>query len=483
MALSRGESMRIGMSALVVSFLVLNACTNHGSQNSAGTDSAKLDKVYDGQVIDASSLITHSVVPIAGKTFDKSDFSCTGIVLSPSVILTAAHCVTDPKGAAKGYTLTPDLLSVYDFFTPGVKQIYAESVIVNPGYIKSLKVLGTQTGIDPAFDGNDMALIKLKENLPADYKPVQINKDVNSIFKEQLSIAGFGLHSLKPSDGLDGDLRAGPITVNATDKSADHLVVTMNEDNKPTEIHVSGEAANTNYSRILQFTKHDKNASICHGDSGGPLYYEKNGKINLVAINVTIMSPNDLPCAKDPTDTESSTLLVADNLRFVAASFKQMTKTDLPDVTVLKATEDVNSFDYYFAHSITSASNPWLDLRSLTLVHVTYDLDPTIMTFLLPVPSGEDPCATAGADLQEVLMLAADDDGKMDGASPFTIRRMTVQGGQYLIPKSSFDTRIKANGSNLQVVALTPEGFVGSTMAQADCHFTTTIGDGSTASK
>ncbi|MDQ0509743.1 S1 family peptidase [Ancylobacter amanitiformis] len=114
--------------------------------------------------------------------------SCTGVVLAPNVLLTAAHCVQPAADYA-----------VVVFEPAGPRLIPVSRIAVHPGF-------------DPAsFDTRrptpDLAVVKLSAALPADFRPATLTGEIAlPARRTAFTLAGFGV--VKDGDGKSaGTLR------------------------------------------------------------------------------------------------------------------------------------------------------------------------------------------------------------------------------------------------------------------------------------
>ena len=147
---------------------------------------------------------------------------CTGTVLSPTVIVTAAHCTAGSKQIAVAY---------FEDGRPILQQVSA--VARNPGFSSNSAV------------SVDVALLRLNESLPGRFRPVtmdtgQAGREVG----ETLTIAGFGLAEEKDFKSA-GTLRTARVD----------LLPKL-------------------YPRFLRLGKTGSldDLAICKGDSGGPVF-------------------------------------------------------------------------------------------------------------------------------------------------------------------------------------------------------------------
>jgi len=156
-------------------------------------------------------------------------YSCAGTLLTPDIVLTAAHCVDDmiPKVVQTGR------FSWNDEF--GVETFEIAEKYIHPNFIKN-------------FFYNDVALVKLKGRASA--KPARLNLGKRSVkVGDVITIIGWG----KTSDGgkPSSDLLETKVSV------------------------ISKEKCKKSYGSIVSssmFCSHTKGRDACQGDSGGPAF-------------------------------------------------------------------------------------------------------------------------------------------------------------------------------------------------------------------
>lgn len=149
---------------------------------------------------------------------------CSGIVLAPDVIATAAHCLT---GAAEYRAHWRD-----ERGEPVLAAIAA--IVVHPDY--------DPRAIETRRRSIDLALARLAEPLPARFVPALLDASSASA-AERVVLAGFGVETESDARGLtSGTFRAATLDV----------------------VEPYGP------SRILVWLS-GRGAGACHGDSGGPI--------------------------------------------------------------------------------------------------------------------------------------------------------------------------------------------------------------------
>jgi secreted trypsin-like serine protease len=170
------------------------------------------------------SLARHAVMVL-----DDHGHMCTGAVIAPKSILTAAHCVTDGTDW-RIFWRSPDDQPV--FTKP-------YSVRVHPGYVRNTH--------DTQSRSIDLAIVTLEEPLPAPFAPIGLS-DVTAVAPgDSISVAGFGFSEEKNRKTL-GTMRRADLSVIEPFGHSSILV------------WLSDPSAN--------------GAGGCQGDSGGPLLYQ-----------------------------------------------------------------------------------------------------------------------------------------------------------------------------------------------------------------
>ena len=182
------------------------------------------------------SPLADSLVMVLNRSGREAGF-CTGVVLAPTVVMTAAHCV--PLGAdlrvhfvAAGGA--PVLLPVTD-------------VERHPGY-RADAIRTRQRSID-------LALIRLRDPLPQRFVPVALSGDSATTPGERFTLSGYGV-------GREGDAASSG------------------------QLRSTDLAARLPVSSLLLWAEDPgrRGAGACTGDSGGPL--TRLGETRVVALAV-----------------------------------------------------------------------------------------------------------------------------------------------------------------------------------------------------
>jgi secreted trypsin-like serine protease len=187
---------------------------------------------------------------------------CTGEVISPHVVLTAAHCTggEDP-------TVTNTVYHVY----PGPDLTKATAADLLP--VKEAH-FNPQFSVNNLEGGNDIGVVILQNAMPTTITPLTMNRtslDAPSMDGKQVRFVGYGLDNATAQTG------AG-VKRQTTTTMADHTA------------------------SLLHFT--DGLHETCNGDSGGPAFMTMGGKEVIVGLT----SFGDVNCAQGGYDTRVDAL-------------------------------------------------------------------------------------------------------------------------------------------------------------------------------
>lgn len=181
---------------------------------------------------------------------------CTGSVLSPKLILTAAHCVRGLETSDVQINFSGHSVKMEDQFNPATR------ITDVAAKFNTIQVKGIE--IHPSYDGSgnhDLAVLALTSDAPATAIPVTLlpdqylNKAANQTTFEgqtkQVLLLGYGLISEAPSTDTD--------VLRSTVVNADFI-------------------------NNLVVTDQTKGSGGCNGDSGGPAFTEIEGVTYQVGV-------------------------------------------------------------------------------------------------------------------------------------------------------------------------------------------------------
>ncbi len=218
---------------------------------------------------------------IGGNLADKNSYrstvyngSCTGTKIGPKTLLFAAHCFldSDTRRLKTQYSNNARFIleTHYGVFYP----VTVENVYTHPTYAAELIRLARvrQSDFSVGSGSYDVAIMKIKEETPSipvgtiDYSPSEIGDDV--------IIGGYGCEDTA--------------TILSKTKGHRFKVAAVKVEPDPQISRVQGQNSANMY-RFNFFTtgikKDARAASICPGDSGGPVY--RNRKV--IGVNATYL--------------------------------------------------------------------------------------------------------------------------------------------------------------------------------------------------
>ena len=224
------------ISALFALAALINFTACQKNVNSTYAMGADTAKIIGGEVVQPSDIVANSTVALKYIEGQNAYAMCTGTLIAPNLVLTAAHCL---RGMGK------DSLRIG--FSIDVKnQLDAETMYEVADYT-----------IHPQYGNrlNDVALIALAKTAPAPYKPVAIVSDKFSMTVGMpMLLAGYGV--INDMTGADTD---------ALRKVTVPMAKILDKEN-------------------ILVTDQTKSTGACNGDSGGPAYLEKDGVLFVYGI-------------------------------------------------------------------------------------------------------------------------------------------------------------------------------------------------------
>lgn len=164
---------------------------------------------------------------------------CTASLIGKNTALTAAHCVQ--KG-----TYAPVMIFGPNVRSPDSVHLPVTGVSVNPDWQKKQ---------GRGMDQGDIAVVKFAGKIPPGYHPATMDSPNSEIKKGDAAIlAGYGVSNARTHEGA-GILRKTSVAVDSVRKGKSEMVLDQS---------------------------HGRGA--CHGDSGGPAYFQRGKKMVLGGV-------------------------------------------------------------------------------------------------------------------------------------------------------------------------------------------------------
>lgn len=225
-----------------------------------------------GEPVYYNEPISRSIVRISNPSNRKT--FCSGVLISPNVILTAAHC---EKPSVDSYFIN------IDPYTSSGSGYSVKKFIKHPNYNRD------------DFKSSDLALIILDTNV-YNPQPISLHRNEFSNFQDtsgEIFLFGFGVH-------IDKDKNIAPSTLRTATKE-----------------RFSFEDGN------LILDQND-NIGLCYGDSGGPVMLKTSSeKFVIIAINRSVGTKKNAGI-NDPKNcsTESHSTLIYPYLEWIKKEIK-----------------------------------------------------------------------------------------------------------------------------------------------------------------
>jgi secreted trypsin-like serine protease len=225
------------LSALFALVAALNFTACQKNASAVYTDANDTQKILGGEVVLPTDIVANSTVALKYIEGNDAYPMCTGTLISPNLVLTAAHCLRGQNFTQIRIGFSLDVKTQLDAET----MYEISNVVIHPLY-----------GINRL---NDVALIALTKAAPAPYKPVAIVSE-----KYALTV---GMPMLLAGYGVTNDL-TGQDT-EALRKVTVPMAKILDEEK-------------------IVVTDQTKASGACNGDSGGPAYLEKDGVLFVYGI-------------------------------------------------------------------------------------------------------------------------------------------------------------------------------------------------------
>lgn len=215
----------------------------------------------------------------------KSNYICSGTIISHNVILTAAHCLS---GSAYDYQIVFSYQPYDVLFNNKVinkeKVRRASDIIKHDDYVNDYNKA-------PAMNQSDIGLIILDADIPKEFSPANIEFNTQTIKKNlPVIMAGYGASSVTASEIKHKKNKKFKESEKYGQFICDYNMLDQN--GKPTciSVEMTGDGilrmtqGQIKYIFQSEFTLDETQTGTCAGDSGGPVFIKKDNQYILVGV-------------------------------------------------------------------------------------------------------------------------------------------------------------------------------------------------------
>ena len=226
----------------------------------------------------APEFVPYVVMVLDTGSGDEASY-CSASVITSDIVLTAAHCVSDPSHTRVFYRGRDELV-LFD----------VRSIAIHPGYTPNL---GQED-----LASVDLALLRLSKPLPTLFKPVELTNSFRVKVGQQLRIVGFGIAD-EAERGTPGLLRTGILSVRGPESP---IFVKLID---PNGTGLGG----------------------CTGDSGAPIFAVD--QLTLVAVAIRAKGNNGYSCG-----AVTEAVLIGPQLPWLRKSLETWSKMENQSIKV-----------------------------------------------------------------------------------------------------------------------------------------------------
>ena len=256
-------------SVLVASLLSFSCAPNKTAEQEYAARTESNSQIVGGVTADANYQNANGVVGLLMTTQNslgmESQSICTGTLIDKRIILTAAHCIA-----------TPGLSNIIVFFDHDMQKAtenrlrFALTGTVHEKYMTEVKDNDPNAAV---ANWNDIALLVLNEDAPADVKIAKIAAPGTALKKgNSLTLAGFGITNAVIRKEVK---KNGKTVVQELAGVGDGIL-------RKVDGILVAQTINNDHEIVLD----QKKKGACHGDSGGPAFL-KAADGSVIQVGVT----------------------------------------------------------------------------------------------------------------------------------------------------------------------------------------------------
>lgn len=261
---------------VVLILTVLASCAPKSSDIARVVDAS----IMNGLVVKEGEVIGSSIVGIFNS---KWNAICTGSLIAPNIVLTAAHCAPDRASDIK-IVFSNDIDYVLNAREPDIQATFV--LLATDFKVSKIWDPNNETS---EIDTGDIALIKFRGTIPKGFKPASLLVDDSKLRRgDMITVAGFGVDTVttapidpKKVKDIDEAIAYGEIICdeNQQGKKFNCMEIKATGDGilRVTEAPISSI-------QETEFRLDEKKAGTCNGDSGGPAYVKKDGQLFLLGV-------------------------------------------------------------------------------------------------------------------------------------------------------------------------------------------------------